>query len=212
MCHGLPGWTELCAVIGLPFVERLRQTICLTCIFKLWLLHRHVLGWCFAPSMKYVRGLLRWTVLNLFGTYSAKDWKIYRNVYYRIWQALKFWHRMCFTLYWHFVVFLCWSIFLWRVNKKLHEEYSVGIVAHFALRLTSMIEIIRSKTMWISFISTVSSWHCSTDNYVMGSNILVSVWPKKCNYILLKAVSVQLKGILALTVCNVFQNFHCTKL
>lgn len=47
----------------------------------------------------------------------------------------------------HFVLFFVWSIFLWRVNKKLRKEYSLGIVAHFALRLTSMIEIICSKTM-----------------------------------------------------------------
>lgn len=54
---------------------------------------------------------------------------------------------MFFILYQHFVLFFVWRIFLWRVNKKLREEYSVGIVAHFALRLTFMIEIIRSKTM-----------------------------------------------------------------
>lgn len=54
---------------------------------------------------------------------------------------------MFFILYRHFVLFFVWIIFLWRINKKLREEYSVGIVAHFALQLTSMIEIIRLEIM-----------------------------------------------------------------
>lgn len=97
-------------------------------------------------------GCLGERILNLVWINSAKEREIYRNVYYRIWRALKFRHGMFFILYRHFVR----CIFRWHV----------GIVAHFALRLPSMIETIGSKTMWISFISAVSGWDCSTDNHL----------------------------------------------